>query len=134
MARGEGAVHRSPEIRELRKHEVLTLRAELQRLGREVGFLRTREKPLRESSLQRVRVTGIFQPLCGVLADRLQHPEAAVRAADEVLVDERLKRVDVCLCNFRCPLEDAAAREDGKPSEQALLLWPEQAVDHSIVA
>src|SRR6266536_2737958 len=40
-----------------------------------------------------LRVAALVEPLERELADRLQHPEAAVREADEALVDQRLQCV-----------------------------------------
>jgi len=37
-------------------------------------------------------VVGFLESLERELADRLQHPEAAVREPDEALVDQRLQR------------------------------------------
>src|SRR5204862_1505532 len=71
---------------------------------------------------------GFLESLERELADRLQHPETAVRGADEALVDQRLEDVEVGLANrFGC-FERAAAAEDGEPGEQPLLVLGKQVV------
>ena len=65
------------------------------------------------------------QALPGVLADRLQHPEALARVPEEALVDQRLEGVDVRPCKLLGRLERAAPAEDGQTREQTLLLVAE---------
>ena len=82
---------------------------------------------------QGVLLAGHVEPLPGELADRLEHPEAllAVRvgaAADEALVEQRGKRVEVGLAHLLGVVEGAAAAEDGEAREEALLVAVEQVV------
>ena len=73
------------------------------------------------------RLAGGLEPLAGVLADRLQHPEPAALAVrlHERLVDERLELVEDALAGVGADRLDvrerAASREDGHAPEQALL-------------
>ena len=77
----------------------------------------------------RLGFVRLFELLARVLADRLEHPEAAARpAAQEALVDERLQLVEVGVADGLGRLEREAAGEDGEPAEQALLLLVEQVV------
>jgi hypothetical protein len=67
------------------------------------------------------------------LADRLEHPEALVpvrigAAADEALVEERRKRVEVRATHRFGRLESAAAAEDCEPGEQPLFVVVEEVV------
>ena len=71
---------------------------------------------------------ALRQALLRVLLDRLQHPEALVRVADEALVDERLQRVEVGVRHLLCRLERATAAEDGQAGEELLLGSVEQLV------
>ena len=73
------------------------------------------------------RLAGGLEPLAGVLADRLQHPEPVALAVHlhERLVDERLQLVEdglagVCADGLDVR-ERAPAGEDGHAPEQALL-------------
>ena len=68
------------------------------------------------------------QRVGGELANRLQHPVAPVREANQALVHQRLERVDIRFCDFLGGLQRAAAREDGEPGEQPLLLLSQQVV------
>lgn len=68
-----------------------------------------------------VPVSSCTELLPRVLPDRLQHPVALVREAEEALLDEGLQGVEVGVCDlFRC-LKRAAAGEDGEGAEEALL-------------
>src|SRR5207302_7618328 len=62
----------------------------------------------------------------GVLANRLQHPEALAGVAEKALVDERLQRVEIRARNLLRGLERGAAAEDGQLAEQALFHRVEQ--------
>ena len=68
------------------------------------------------------------QALPGVLADRLQHPEALARVPEEALVDQRLEGVQIGLGDLLCGLQRAAAGEDGQSGEQPLLVLLQQLV------
>ena len=68
------------------------------------------------------------KPLTGVLPDRLEHPEALCRVAEEALVDQRLQRVEVHPGDRVGRLHRAAAAEDGQSGEQPLLVGLEQFV------
>ena len=81
------------------------------------------EQLLRRAAAAERRRRPHVELLGGELADRLQHPEAvASLAADEALVDERLRAVDVRVADRFGRLERAAAAEDGEPREEPLLL------------
>jgi hypothetical protein len=70
-----------------------------------------------------VRPSASPEPLCGVLADRLQHPVALVREAQETLLDKRLERVDSGFGNLLRSVKRAATREDGQRAEHTLLCF-----------
>src|SRR5262245_66555423 len=59
--------------------------------------------------------------LGGVFADRRQHDEALALSSEEVLVDERLQRVEVRPAHLLCSRQRAAAGEDGQVRDDALL-------------
>src|SRR6266542_1330207 len=86
------------------------------------------EEVLRVSLPQLVRPARLLQPFECVIPDRLQQPEALVRVAEETLVDQRLERVEIRLGDLLRRFERAAAREDGKPREQALFSGRQQLV------
>jgi len=87
-----------------------------------------REEVLRVPPLRRFEVTGRSQALACVLADRLEHPVAVPGVPNEALVDERLERVELCLCDLLGCFECAAAQEDGESREELLLLGCQQLV------
>ena len=88
-----------------------------------LGFLGQGEKVLGLAAPQLVRLTRGLELLERVLADRLEHPDAIRLAdADEALVDERLKRVEVGIADRFGSLERAAAGEDPEAGEEALLV------------
>ena len=68
------------------------------------------------------------EPLERELADRLEHPEALVRVADQALLDERLQRVEIGVSHAFGRLQRATAPEHGEPGEQSSLLVVEQIV------
>ena len=70
----------------------------------------------------------VLEPLRRVLPDRLQHPVALVREAQQALLDERLQRVEVGVRDLLGRVERAAPDEDGERSEDALLLFGEEVV------
>ena len=72
--------------------------------------------------------TGISEPLECELADRLQHPEALVRMAQQALVDKRLQRVQVCVADALGRFHRAAACEHREPGEEPLLLVGEELI------
>ena len=55
-----------------------------------------------------------LEPFGRVLADRLEHPVALVREAQQALLDERLQRVEVGAGDLLGGLERAPAGEDGQ--------------------
>src|SRR5581483_9304481 len=67
-------------------------------------------------------LTRLLELLRRIVADRLQHPEATVRMADEALLDQRLQRVEIGSGNLLRGLERTAAGKDGQPREELLLL------------
>src|SRR5207302_8407972 len=74
------------------------------------------------------RFVGLLEFFAGVFTDRLEHPVAIARVTHEALVDKRLERVDVRVCDaFRC-LERATASEDGEARKELLLLGGQQLV------
>src|SRR6058998_1559695 len=70
----------------------------------------------------------LLEALRGVLADRLQHPEALVSVAKQALVEERLEGVKVGLADLFCGVEGAAPAEDGEAGEELLLVLVQQVV------
>src|ERR1700719_183771 len=75
----------------------------------------------------------LVMPLQRELANRLQHPVAGLRvcsllAPNEVLVDQRPERLDVCVADRLRGLKRAAPREDRETREQAAFLVIEQVV------
>ena len=56
-------------------------------------------------------VAKICQSFGGILMDRLEHPEAFVRLADEALVNQGLERVEVGLGDLFSRVERAAPGE-----------------------
>jgi hypothetical protein len=66
--------------------------------------------------------------LTGVLADRLKHPVALGREAEEALLDERLESVEVGSADVLGRVQRAAPYEDGKRSQYALLFLREEFV------
>ena len=75
----------------------------------------------------------VFQLLCRILAHGLEHGEArlsdgVLASVDEALVHQGMQRVEVGVRDRFCPLERAAAGEDGDAAEEALFLGREQVV------
>ena len=68
------------------------------------------------------------EALGGELADRLQHPEAVARVAQQALLDERLEDVEVGVADVFGGVERAPAGEDGEAGEELLLVFGEQVV------
>ena len=86
------------------------------------------QKVRRVAPAQLVALARLLEPLGRILADRLQHPEAFARVAEEALVDERLERVQVGLRDLLSGLERAAAAEDRESREQVSFPVVEQVV------
>src|SRR4051794_17190784 len=74
------------------------------------------------------RHTALFEPLDGVLANRLEHPEAALGVPDEALLDQRLERVQVGPGDIFGGLDRAAAGEDAERGEEPLLVGRQEVV------
>ena len=75
------------------------------------------------------RVGGAVELLGRELADRLEHEEAvALAGADEALVDERLRDVEVGVRHRLGREQRPAAGEHGEPRERLLLVGVEQVV------
>src|SRR5262245_15762945 len=62
------------------------------------------------------------------LADRLEHPEAVARTADETLVDKRLKYVEVGAGDCLRRVERATAAEGAEAREETRLICVEEVV------
>ena len=76
-----------------------------------------------------LRLRQLVEPLEGVLADRVEHAEAAAGPApDEALDDERLQRVEVCATHGLRRIQREAPGEDREPPEVFLLNPFEQLV------
>jgi hypothetical protein len=71
-----------------------------------------RQKPFRVLPGQPSGLTAGFQLLPSELTNRLEHPVALVRKAEEALLDERLQGVEVGFAHLLRGLERAAAGED----------------------
>jgi hypothetical protein len=56
----------------------------------------------------------VVESIGGVLADRLERPEALVREPKQALLDERLQRVEVGSGDLLSRLQRAPSREDGE--------------------
>ena len=92
------------------------------------SLLEQREVVVGVAAGERIGLAGLLQPFTRVLADRLQHPVALVREAEQALLDERLQRVEVGAADLLGGLQRAAAGEDGERAEETLLLLREQVV------
>ena len=93
-----------------------------------LGFFRQTEEIVGVALPETVTVFLVLESLDGVLADRLQHPEALLRIPEQALVDERLQHVEVRADDLLGLLEGAAAAEDREPGEEGLLLIRQQVV------
>ena len=93
-----------------------------------MSLLEQREVVVGVTAGERIGLAGLVQPFARVLADRLEHPVALVREAEQALLDERLQRVEVGAADLLGRLERAAAGEDGEARGRALLLLGEQVV------
>src|SRR3954470_7076809 len=124
-------VERGAEIRLLGVDERIAAVAPpaLDTFDGKVGLLRHRQEEAGVRVPQRVLLAGVTQALERELADRLEHPEPALFAdADEALVDERLKAVEVGFADGLGRLERATICEHREPSEQPLLVLLQQVV------
>src|SRR4029453_6549899 len=83
---------------------------------------------LRMTSSDHAGLAGLFQPLDGVLADRLEHREPFALATDQALVEQGGERVEVGLADLLGGVQREAAREDAEPPEELLLLLRAQLV------
>src|SRR5207247_7679079 len=77
---------------------------------------------------QVLAATGSLESLVRELADRLQHPEAAVCEPDEALLDQRLQRVQVGAADGLGRFQGAAAGKDREAGEEPPLLLGEEVV------
>ena len=93
-----------------------------------LGFLRQAQEIVGVALPETVTVSLVLESLGGVLADRLQHPEALLRVPQQALVDERLQDVEARADDLLGRLEGAAAAEDREPGEERLLLLGQQVV------
>ena len=92
-------------------------------------LLGQREEMLGVALSNIVSFAGLVETLECEFPDRLQHPIAVVVPdADEALVDERRKQVEVGVADRFDRLKRRAADEDGKPTEEVLLLRRQQLV------
>ena len=91
-------------------------------------FLSKGDEVLCVAAPQLLRLAGVVEPLDGVLANRLEHPEAFLGPADEALLDKRLEEIHVRIGHVLRDVEREAPGEDGQPCEQALLLRRQEAV------
>ena len=92
-----------------------------------------RDQPVGLMSPQRIFLIGGCKVFPRELADRLEHPVALLpvrigAAADQALVDERRKRVEVRVTDRFGRLESAAAAEDCEPGEQPLFVGVQEVV------
>ena len=87
-----------------------------------IGLLGERQEVLSVAQTQRMDVARRFEPLGGVFADGLQHPEALAGVAHQALVDQRLKRVDIGLSDLLSSDEGPATSKDSEAGEGDLLL------------
>src|SRR3954447_26789906 len=126
-------VERSADVVDLGREEIdipLAGDADSRARARAIGQI---EQPLDLEPAQGILLTRGVQALPCELADRLEHPEALVpvrigAAADEALVEERRKRVEVRATDCFGRLEGAAAAEDGEPGKQLLFVVVEEVV------
>ena len=77
---------------------------------------------------ERIGLAGLVQPFERILADRLEHPVALGREADQALLDQRLQRVDVGAADLLGRVQGAAAGEDREGADDALLFLGKQVV------
>ena len=93
-----------------------------------LGFLRQAQEIVGVPLPEPLTVPLGVESLGGVLADRLQHPEALRRVPNQALVDERLQAVEARVDDLLGRLQGAAAAEDREPSEEGLLVVRQQVV------
>jgi hypothetical protein len=116
-----------PEVRELTEREVVVRYSALAFLA-EVGRSRHLQIVRRVAAVD-VSRADVLEPLCGKLADRLEHEKAlAAGALQEAGFDERVHTVERCIGNvFGCPQGEGPS-EDGETREQLTKLAREQVV------
>ena len=85
-------------------------------------LLREGQEVLRVAPMHPFGLARLLEPLKSELADRLQHPEAVCSMADEALVDERLKHVQIGLRHFLRSFERTPAGENRQAGEERLLV------------
>ena len=88
----------------------------------------TRRKKLGVPASQSVGVARLVEPQPGELEDRLQHHEALAPPSQQALVDQRLDELGVAFGDGLDRLQRGAAREDGEPPEELLLLARQELV------
>jgi hypothetical protein len=71
------------------------------------------------ASALRLGVVGLLEALEGVLPDRLEHRKVLIRAAHEVLVDERLQRVEAGAADRLGRGQRPAASENARRANSA---------------
>src|SRR5215203_4588606 len=78
--------------------------------------------------LQAVSFRILVESLDRVFAHRLEHPKPVVLSPQEVLVDERVERVEVSVDHDLGRLERTAAHENAEPNKQTPLALVKQVV------
>ena len=92
------------------------------------SLLEQREVVVGVTAGERIGLAGLVQPFARILADRLEHPVALGREAEQALLDQRLQRVDVGAADLLGGVQGAAAGEDREGADDALLFLGEQVV------
>src|SRR4051794_1687399 len=77
---------------------------------------------------ERIGLAGLVQPFARIVADRLEHPVALVREAEQALFDQRLQRVEVGVADLHDGVQGATAGKDREGAEDALLFLAERVV------
>ena len=73
-------------------------------------------------------VLSVLQPLAGKLSDRLQHPEAPLREAQQALLHERLQHIEVSAADFLGSFQRGSSWEDREADKELLLTRRQQVV------
>ena len=71
---------------------------------------------------QLVCFIGVLEPLERIVADRLEHPESLLAAADEALLEQRLQRVELGVADLLGCRERAPTGEDREAAKESPLL------------
>src|SRR5436190_9173800 len=112
-------VQRSADVVALRDDELVAHRP--RSLDEKVRRARELRQVVEEARSQFVSFAARLEQLACELPDRLQHPEAAaLPAAEQALLEQRLERVEVGLAHLLGRLDREAAGEDGEAAEQLL--------------